>query len=207
MPTLVTDATADNETTTARHGRHCQQCHAVTCNCCLVGDACPKCEFDVKDYFDKHDIGDATAVQHQQCRPLKAGSKKLVDSGLKQAKRLSDAHVRPLQVRKVLDTEILQAERVTSIMAMGNVTVKNTFLIEWCCERDSYLMKEWRRLGGVGLRVALPVYDAGNDRHVNLIVDKARAYMKKGYHVRLHASLPCTMWSAWSRLNAKVFPA
>ena len=96
----------------------------------------------MKGYFDKQYVGDALAVQRQETRSLKSGTKKLMESGIRQASRLADEGVRPHQVAKVMEAEVLQSQRVSTTMTQKEVTPQKTFLIEWCCERDSYLMQE-----------------------------------------------------------------
>ena len=95
-----------------------------------------------------------------------------------------------------MEAEALQTEHVAAKMSQREVTPKNTFLVEWCCEKDSHLMQEWRRQGGQGLRVVLPDFDAAKDGDIKKIVRMAKERMRRGYHVRLHASLPCNMWSS-----------
>ena len=132
---------------------------------------------------------------------------KIVEAGLKKAKDLAKHNVKPHFVAQALQNEVNQTMRVNTTMAQKPVNPRNTYLIEWCCEKDSYMMDEWRRAGGSGVRVSLPTWDVSRSADVKKLVEVAKAKMAKGYHVRLHASLPCTMWSSWSRINAAISPA
>ena len=42
---------------------------------------------------------------------------------------------------------------------------KTTILIEYCCGQNSKLMTQWRKNGGVGIRVCLPEWDASNPKN------------------------------------------
>ena len=146
----------------------------------------------------------ALARQHQEWRAIRKGTQPLLDSGIARAELLHDHGVRPHFVGKVLRAEVDRSRQVLATMAVSRPTVKNTLLIEYCCHPDSSMSAAWMVSGGQALRVCLPDYDVSRPRTVARIGDFARAAMGRGLNVRLHAALPCTPWSALTRILAAI---
>ena len=89
-------------------------------------------------------------------------------------------------------------------MAVSRPTVKNIPLIEYCCHPDSSMPAAWMASGGQALRVCLPDYDVSRPRKITRIGDLAKAAVDRGLNMRLHAALPCTPWSALTRIRAAI---
>ena len=89
-------------------------------------------------------------------------------------------------------------------MAVSRPTLKNTFLIEYCCYPDSAMSAAWMAAGGRAIRVCLPDCDVSRLWEVTRIGNLAKAAMDCGLNVRLHAALPCTPWSALTRIRAAI---
>ena len=178
----------------------CVQCGAATCVGCLVSDACPACYHAWQEMPETP----ALARQHQEWRAIRKGTQPLLDSGIARAELLHDHGVRPHFVGKVLRAEVDRSRQVLATMAVSGPTVKNTLLIECCCHPDSSMSAAWMASGGQALRVCLPDYDVSRPRSVARIGDFAKAAMSRGLNVRLHAALPCTPWSALTRIRAAI---
>ena len=89
-------------------------------------------------------------------------------------------------------------------MAISRPTVKNTLLIEYCCHPDSAMSAAWMAAGCQAIRVCPPDYDVSRLWVVMRIGNLARAAMDRGLNVLLHAALPCTPWSALTRIRAAI---
>ena len=202
--TCGTQALDDND---ARQGtavtiKGCRQCQRPVCSVCRILCDCPKCYFGLKDFGDTQPDHQGLVPQDQTMKNLRAGTKKLLQSGFGKVQVMAQHKVRPQYIHRTLRADAHREALVITKKSQPSPTEETTYLIEWCCHPDSELMNQWTRAGGTGLRIALPHFDARSvctARHATREIKKA---LDAGKHTRIHISLPCTCWSSWSRINA-----
>eukprot|EP00972_Heterocapsa_arctica_P051854 7627694-Heterocapsa_arctica.AAC.1 len=73
--------------------------------------------------------------------------------------------------------------------------------VEWCCERDSDLTRWVIRHGGGATRLCLPQRDMQLDQQVEQVIRDVRTLANQGIFMLVWASLPCTRWCSWQRIN------
>lgn len=74
-------------------------------------------------------------------------------------------------------------------------------LLEWCCEKTSRLSSWFTQNGHAAIRLGLPEWDLRDPDRVSLVVARAVAASRMGFRIMVWASLPCTPWTAWQRVN------
>ena len=77
-------------------------------------------------------------------------------------------------------------------------------LFEWCCEPDSELSAWMKCHGEEAQRLCLPNYDMSKEDVVAKVVRQIVTDEQDGYNVAVWISLPCTPWTTWQRINAKL---
>eukprot|EP00972_Heterocapsa_arctica_P105135 15492413-Heterocapsa_arctica.AAC.1 len=77
-------------------------------------------------------------------------------------------------------------------------------VLEYCCEPDSLLSEWFLRHGQEATRLGLPEWDLRTEKAARRVVELAKDTLAKGRHVLLWASLPCTAWCSWQRVNMQL---
>eukprot|EP00972_Heterocapsa_arctica_P057019 8414148-Heterocapsa_arctica.AAC.1 len=74
-------------------------------------------------------------------------------------------------------------------------------LVEWCCEQGSDSTRCMIEHGGGATRLCLPQRDMRLDQQVEQVIHDVRTLANLGIFVLIWASLPCTAWCSWQRVN------
>jgi hypothetical protein len=151
-----TQALDDND---ARQGtavtiKGCRQCQRPVCSVCRILCDCPKCYFGLKDFGDTQPDHQGLVPQDQTMKNLRAGTKKLLQSGFGKVQVMAQHKVRPQYIHRTLRADAHREALVITKKSQPSPTEETTYLT------DSELMNQWTRAGGTGLRIALPHFDA-----------------------------------------------
>ena len=144
-------------------------------------------------------------LQKQKVFPLKTGTSKILDSGLRIAKvsvenGLSGHRIKQCLLASSVATAVTQSRQVQRTFSKG-------FAIhEYCCHQDSLLGTLAQRQGHTIRRWGLFNVDLFTVKGVQTVADSIRKDLKSGLTVVLWIAVPCTPWCAYQRMNEARLP-
>ena len=106
----------------------------------------------LKDFApDPSALEGAVIPQAATTKPMRRGTKKLLEAGLKKVEAYVEHGVKPQFAHRTLRAETHREAFALAHVGQKPSTVKGSFLVERCCRPDSELTKQWAAEGGRGL--------------------------------------------------------
>ena len=141
-------------------------------------------------------------VQNQTILPMKAGTRKQLDAGLRVARISAEQGLRGTQVRQCLvaSSACMAVKQAREAQRAGN-PLRRFALHEYCCSEDSLLGKAALAKGMKVRRWGLFNTDLYKAKGVQLVADTIKKDIHAGLTAVLWVSLPCDPWCAYQRLN------
>ena len=184
----------------------CTACGAPTCSICASGTLCARCSGGFADQASDHEgsemVPQAPPLQHQEWRKMKPGTVAQLAAGMRSAETVHRHNITGQRVRDALVTQAVSNFTRRSRNAAAG-TKGNHVLHEYCCERASALGASVARGGGQVRRWGLWNADLRQRSDQDMVLSSICKDLAHGRVVTLWASLPCTPWCAYHRMNNK----
>ena len=111
---------------------------------------------------------------------LKRGTEVLLATGTHTAMKMAQQNIRPHVVGKVLQADALRSAQSRIRRRLHAPVPEKTVFVEFCCSPTSKVGEIVVEAGSSIICVALPLWDAGNERDVDRRIQKCQRYMDKG---------------------------
>ena len=147
-------------------------------------------------------VPQAQPLQHQEWRKMKPGTVAQLAAGMRSAETVHRHNITGQRVRDALVTQAVSNFTRRSRNAAAG-TKGNHVLHEYCCERASALGASVARGGGQVRRWGLWNADLRQRSDQDMVLSSICKDLAHGRVVTLWASLPCTPWCAYHRMNNK----
>ena len=177
----------------------CSQCDSLLCKTCSFNGKCVSCSSGFSPPEPFHDPTEDMDLQEQEWKPMKKGTGKQLESGIRVAEASIRNGLKGQQISQCLvtssaQTAYLQARREHS--TIGSLVVFH----EYCCSATSALGKAMERRGSLVKRWGLWNCDLMTSSGVSKVEQSILRDRANGKSVVLWISVPCDPWCSWHRV-------